>query len=655
MSERMDAFEKLASASPFWAGAFAACVDQGLDAQGTKEILEKCAQADPILEEELVDLAAQIKEAEQNPPKLLARPTPNDESPAWTITKAFFGGLGEGAGNIGSTLSNAGTTAVGGLATGVGGIASGAEGAYNLVHNAVSDNPRANLSWEATKALGEQTGAAAQDLASNVANVADPSARSHKLDETAHRILTENNASQGMHTARDVAKRVGDESLNLSATLAAPGAAVNTLRGGVQGLRTGTGLARVSNAIQQGGRAGANYLQATAPVLSSAAQAAPRLVTTGGRIAPRLSAFSNAYTPARATAEASRLASLNAHPVVNYGMRNSFLPMTGVTGAAGPGGVGYGMTGVGQLAEGGRMLTNLVPGTRAAQVGQQLARATAGHLPAVPGIIGMEMADHAAGEAASQIRRRLTPGITLPTQSFSDAEGFKAYANMPRRNRPVLLAPDGSELEIKLPGAEIYPEALDNALSQVGQPGGPATESEAYEEAFSHAATQFKVNATTTPEPLHPAESMKNRSMLHHFGPGGEEGLSNLIYPDQKPPRIGLDDADAAADFTTAIDGFAEHRFRTYQMHQSKAFDAFSKDMMRKIPGVTGETIQVLWNNNPNNQAFTVNQFRDGIINQLGQELPAEQVKSILDAYKSKELNSLGVPELHIPPPQAQE
>jgi hypothetical protein len=57
-------YNQLAEASPFWAGAFAACAEQGFDAQGTRELLEKCAQADLILEEEYVSLFGAIKSAD---------------------------------------------------------------------------------------------------------------------------------------------------------------------------------------------------------------------------------------------------------------------------------------------------------------------------------------------------------------------------------------------------------------------------------------------------------------------------------------------------------------------------------------------------------------------------------------------------------------
>jgi len=116
-----NAFEKLSEASPFWAGAIAACADRGFDAQGTQELLEKCAQADPILEEEY---AALIKYAEGEgvppvapvapvapshlegvttsslPKDYVFDPHARNTVPSKTWGEAFWSGMGDSAGNI---------------------------------------------------------------------------------------------------------------------------------------------------------------------------------------------------------------------------------------------------------------------------------------------------------------------------------------------------------------------------------------------------------------------------------------------------------------------------------------------------------------------------------------------------------------------------
>ena len=131
-------FEKLSEVSPFWAGAIAACADQGFDARGTQELLEKCAQADPILEEEY---AALIKYAEgagvppvapaapvapvapaaplqPDPSTLPSNYVPNPHAPITvptgeTRTEAFFDETGNIFGNIFGIIPDA-AKAVGG-------------------------------------------------------------------------------------------------------------------------------------------------------------------------------------------------------------------------------------------------------------------------------------------------------------------------------------------------------------------------------------------------------------------------------------------------------------------------------------------------------------------------------------------------------------
>ena len=111
----MNTFEKLSEVSPFWAGAITACADQGFDAQGTRELLKKCAQADPILEEEY---AALIKYAEGEgikigtpaaplqpvPSSLPPNYAPNPHSPMTVPNKtwgqAFSGELSSTLGNV---------------------------------------------------------------------------------------------------------------------------------------------------------------------------------------------------------------------------------------------------------------------------------------------------------------------------------------------------------------------------------------------------------------------------------------------------------------------------------------------------------------------------------------------------------------------------
>ena len=536
---RTEIIVKLAEASPFWAGAFAACIDQGFDTQGTQELLEKCAQADPILEEEYAVFVERIKSAgwwdelgaaTKAFGKSLASPFDSIGEGAGMmadatgrgaravlgdknveITKGLGSGLMEGAENIGSTLSNAGTTLVGGAATGLAGVAAAGEGAYNAAATAVDGNERANLSYEAMKALKDQTVAAAQDLGSNVANVADPTARSNKLDETANQIFDDAGVAQdsGLRTARDVSKAVGDTALNTAATLVAPGAILNAGKGTIQGLRTGGNL---TNALAQGGSRGAQTLQAFAPRLTATATK-----MRGGN-------FANAFDAANKT----RAAATSAHPYLNFGMRNSLLP------AAGQGTVRStlgGMTGVPEVLE---VLPSI---TRALPSLSRLATPAGSYVPALPAIAGAEVFDQGVQKLWNIGSNQLNPGNT----QIPDGTGFAAYANMPEAVRPLI---NGTEIE--LPGAEVYTNAINNKVDP--------------QQAFNAAFEEFRRIGGVQPDPLTDMNaSARGRSLLNMPGIPGSEQILNL-YPNNTPPTISMTDPGLLKDFMKPLGGLAHHR-----------------------------------------------------------------------------------------------
>jgi hypothetical protein len=533
---RNEIIEKLAEVSPFWAGAFAACIDQGFDAQDTQELLEKCAQAAPILEEEYAVFVEHIKEAQEaqadpwykgwwrrnNPGQLwdeaktLVSSPENVAEGGWEAAK----GAWEGAGNIGSTLSNAGHAVVGGVATPILGLGAGAEEAYNTAAGLVDGKERENWLWEMTKATGEQTSAAAQDLGSNVANVADPTARSNNLDEVSHRILTENNASQGMHTARDISKGIGDTALNAAVTAVAPGAIFNTFKGGTQ--------------------AGVNTLRAFAPRFTSAATK-----LRGGN-----------FTTTFNAANKAREASYQAHPILNYGMRNSFLPMKGPE-MAGPGGTIAGMTGAPTAIGGVRDLANLagkIPGvtpvaSRVAQlagkipgvtpVGNVLRNAAkVRHLPAVSSLVGAELAEHTFSAASRAAMLAADPKTTQHPSAFSNETGFAGYAKMPANSRPNI-----NNAQIQLPGAEVYTNAIKEGVNPV--------------EAFEIAAKEFYRIGGVQPDRLAYNSSLRGSSLLNFTG---NEQLANQIYPDDTLPTISPADPGLIEDFKIPFEGLARHR-----------------------------------------------------------------------------------------------
>lgn len=523
---RNEIIEKLAEVSPFWAGAFAACIDQGLDAQGTQELLEKCAQADPILEEEYAVFVEHIKEAQEvqadpwykgwwrrnnpgqlwNEVKTLASSPENVVEGGWEAAK----GAWEGAGNITSTLSNAGHTVVGGVATPILGLGAGVEEAYNTAAGLVDGKERENWLWEMSKATGEQTGAAAQDLASNVTNVADPTARSNKLDETAHRILTENNASQGMHNARDAAKAVGDTAINLAATTALPPLTASTLTGG------------------------------TAATVNTAAALVPRFAATATKL--RGGNFTNAFNAFNQT----RNAAYNAHPILNYGMRNSFTPMPG-PGQAGPGGTIAGMTGAPQAAEAVRHIPGVTPiANRVAQLLPQSAGNVArtvlnpGRIPGGPGLIGLELGEHALSAASRAAWVAGDPKTTQHPSAFSNETGFAGYAKMPANSRPNI-----KDAQIKLPGAEVYTNAIKEGMNPV--------------EAFKLAAEEFYRIGGVQPDPISYNASLRGSSLLNFTG----TDLAKHIYPDNTLPTISLSDPGLIEDFKIPFEGLARHRIET--------------------------------------------------------------------------------------------
>jgi len=300
-------------------------------------------------------------------------------------------------------------------------------------------------------------------------------------------------------------------------------------------------------------------------------------------------------------------------------------------GMAGGRGTLAGMTGVPQLLHGAKLtaqspLIRSIPGVT--RLGAQIPAATARHLPAIPSLIGAELLDQLAAGGTNRAINYLRPSQSQSPSRFSDAEGFAAYANMPRKSRPLIGAPElGVPVaELKLPGADIWA----NRHANPDIPSDP-------EGAFGKALEHFGVNAERPFEPYDhyfQNETMRERSLLGQVLPGGEH--LKKLYPDQSPPIISFDDPNAAADFAIALDGISEHRASALI---SQRFD------------IPQDRAQLIWDKLPQaarEQAIAAQ--RTGIINQIQEQelLHPQQIQALVDVYKPQ--NELGVPEVHQAP-----
>jgi len=244
-------YNQLAEASPFWAGAFAACAEQGFDAQGTRELLEKCAQADPILAEEYATLvkSAVDPDAPSAMSSLAGGSSPRRnlglESPALAGLKAIPSGLWEGVSNSSRAVSNLARALGGGLGTALTGLTAFVEGgAKKLVG---SDSP--NVSAKALDSVADLTRTGVADLGATLGFQGLeglPSQQPNQFDIKYDQLLDRSTLPSAVKDISRGSKYTAELAAQTLALIATPGAVVKTtLKGpaaGMNFLRSGAEL-----------------------------------------------------------------------------------------------------------------------------------------------------------------------------------------------------------------------------------------------------------------------------------------------------------------------------------------------------------------------------------------------------------------------------
>jgi hypothetical protein len=412
---------------------------------------------------------------------------------------------------------------------------------------------------------------------------------------------------------------------------------------------------RTSRNILAGGR-GAGELAALAGVTGVAASAVhgARAAGAGSRLAgltrgtltgirgnaPTLVQGLSPFAPV----QGSRLALLTQPHArfLQFGARNAALPMTGLPGAAGYGGTAAQLTGAPFVGEGVGFTTTqlgrLIGSSRMAGLGRGISALRPGLAPALPTAIGGEVALQLGDEYLYKPTLRAAgPSTSHSPHTYSDEQGFNAYAAMPQQNRPG-IGPENAE--IRLPGKEVWPEALRKAQTDPDYTSA---------DAFADSLKEFQRNGGAQVNPVPIYETARDRSM----GQILPFNLQNAVYPDQSPPTIELNDPAAALDFVSGpVEGFVG--LMTEEQSKARISGMLAKLGREVTPDELAKMSSEFLASPNGQQMLTGNRIQ--LLDLLKDSMDPVQHQSLLDVYSGQGISMQlsDVPEVHIPAPQQQ-
>ena len=564
IKQSKDANEKLAEALPFWKAVVASCRDQGLDAAETHGLLVKCAQVDPILEEEFI----QIKQAG-----------------GWDWLTKPLANAGRGIGGV----FEAAAGGIGGLGAGIAGVGEAATDALGLT------DANTNIGFDTAGTMFQGAGGGIKNVGRSlgvegVNATADHGAKNYFTDVHEDAMDRGRYTDAQKETSRDILAG-GRQSGQLAATLGLGSA----LTSGVHGLRVAGPGARLAGF----GRGAMTGIRGSAPTLIQGAS--PFAPIHGARLA-------------MLQQPGARL--------LHMGARNSLLPMTGLPGAAGYGGTAYQATSLPFLGEGiagtvrggGWLLGNQGLRTAGRVAGNAVRPGLA---PALPTLAGAEVSNQLVLKYGYKpIMRQVTPRAAHSPASYSDAEGFAAYAAMPYKNRPLLA--DGEE--IRLPGAEVWTEGLIKAQTDPKY---------TVEDAFLESLGEFQRNGGAPVETAPLRETARGRSLGHIL----PFKLQNIAYADKSPPTIELNDPAAALDFVSGpLEGFVG--LMTEKQSKARVSDMLSKFGREMSPAEVAQ-ISTEFLASPQGAQMRI-ENRIQLLDTLKGSMATAQHQSLLDVYKGQ-------------------
>ena len=422
-NQSKDAFSKFAEASPFWAGALFACVDNQLTATQTRDVLVKCAGLEPSFMEEFNSIAASLGDAahvqyEDIPAVDFTKDagelfydyklhTKNDKPENYTHTPVDAAAnelvnprnWWEGVKNVLHLPSS--------LAKTVGPVAAGVVTEPSaLVESGIrrwrgQEGP--GFMGHLNQSVRDYITSGAEDLGGQLGfqGFVNP----NELESAQTKVLIDKMHEAG-YTPQEMATHLGiyDRALtvaDVTGSMVIPGMMTGAFRGGIQG--------------------GVNSVSAHMPFLTGA----ERLF--GGPISPaRLSYLQNALN--------SRI------PGAAFTRRNMVIPMgSQVPGYARGYGTLGGSLGVPQAAEGIKFLSKGLPvlGKPIGNFANTITQST-GKLPVLPLVVGAEIAEEGLRRGFSGAVNSLVDQPQVP-----DGNEYGDIAGMPIENRPYINNQEG--------------------------------------------------------------------------------------------------------------------------------------------------------------------------------------------------------------------